>query len=109
MSPGFSAVIADHLEENIPMIMEGDFILPDFAAYVASERVEAVFIHEPCKNQIMQNYPHREVEGLQEYRAEISHLHGNMLVDKCAKYGIAATPSRPWDDLLERVKEYLQR
>jgi len=108
LSPGLSAVVKDHVEENIPMIMEGDFILPEFVASVASERVKSVFIHEPSKEQIMQNFLAREGDE-QEFRAEISHSFGRWLADECSKHSIATFEARPWESLLDRVAGYVQK
>jgi len=102
LSPGLAAVINDHLTENIPMILEGDFILPEFAASLKNPRVASVFIHEPCGEQILQNYMAREGE-LQQFRANVSHAHGNWLAESCIKHGIPIVQSRPWDNLAQRI------
>jgi len=101
--PGLAAVVADHLVENIPMILEGDFILPEFAATFRNPKIKSIFIHEPSKEQISQNYLAREGEGVQQFRAEVSHAYGNWLADSCEKLGIPVVTSRPWDNLIERI------
>jgi len=106
LSPGLSAVVKDHIEENIPMILEGDFILPEFVASVSSERVKSIFVHEPSKEQIMQNFLAREGDE-QEFRAEISHSFGRWLVDQCSKHGITTIEARPWDNLPNRTIKQL--
>lgn len=100
--PGLSAVINDHLGENIPMILEGDFILPELLESIKNPRVKAVFIHEQSREQILQNYLAREGE-LQEYRSDVSYLYGNWLAEDCAKRDIPAIESRPWGNLMKRV------
>jgi len=104
LTPGLAAVIDDHLAEDIPMILEGDFILPELAASFTSKnpRVKAIFMHEPSREQILQNYFTREA-SLQEFRADVSHAYGNWLVKECSKLGIPIVESRPWDTLIERV------
>lgn len=101
--PGLAAVIKDRLEENIPMILEGDFILPEPAASVGNPRVKSVFIHEPSREQILQNYLAREGE-LQPHRTDISHAFGNWLAEECAACGVPVIEARPWDNLAERVR-----
>lgn len=107
LSPGLQAVIQDHLEENIPMVLEGDFLLPQLAASVQGVRVKSLFIHEPKREQILQNYAAREGE-LQHYRADVSHAYGSWLREECAKYGIPVVEARPWDSLMERVQTCLK-
>ena len=100
--PGLIAVINDHIEENLPMILEGDFILPEFAANFSNPKVKSIFIHEPEREQILQNYLAREGK-LQQQRADISHSYGNWLAENCTKYGVAVIEARPWDTLVERI------
>ena len=100
--PGLAAVINDHLEENIPMILEGDFILPELTACFQSAKVKTVFIHEPSKEQILQNYLLREGET-QQYRAEVSYSYGTYLSRECTNFNIPIVESRPWNTLMERV------
>ena len=100
--PGLAAVINDHISENIPMILEGDFILPEFVASMRNERIKSVFIHEQSKEQIMQNYFQREGKQ-QTFRAEVSHTYGNWLAGECDIHDIPVLQSRPWDSLLERA------
>ncbi len=106
MIPGLTAVINDHLAENIPMILKGDFILPLLAVKVAHPKVKAVFVHEPEKDQIMRNYLAREGES-QPFRAEVSHAYGNWLAGNGRKLKVPVIESRPWDSVIERVKRAL--
>ena len=52
MAPGLSAVIANHLQTNTPLVLEGDFLLPRLAAqthFLAERndgRVRGLFLHE---------------------------------------------------------------
>ena len=100
--PGLTAVIEDHIEENIPMILEGDFILPELSAFFNTPRIKSAFLYEPSKEQILQNYLARE-GALQQYRTDVSHSYGNWLAESCSKYGVAVVESRPWKTLMERV------
>ena len=100
--PGLTAVVNDHLGENIPMILEGDFILPELPASFSSPRIKTLFVHEPSREQILQNYLAREGTH-QEHRADISYAFGNHLKESCEKHNIPIVESRPWDNLMERV------
>ncbi|MCL2565929.1 MAG: hypothetical protein FWE24_09015 [Defluviitaleaceae bacterium] len=102
LTPGLKAVIDDHIIENIPMVLEGDFILPELAVSFENPKIKTVFIHEPSKEQILQNFLARE-GTVQEYRADVSYQYGKRLVQECDKYDIITVESRPWDTLMGRV------
>lgn len=102
--PGLEAVIQNHLEANIPAIIEGDFILPELSASFNDSKVRSLFIHEPSRDQILNNYLEREKEsGPQHYRADVSFHYGNWLVSECKKYNIPVVESRPWNSVIERA------
>lgn len=103
---GLTAVINDHIESNTPMILEGDFILPELAASFKNPRVKSIFICESSQEQIMQNYLNREGD-MQDYRAQISYAYGNWLKENCLKYGLNIIESRPWDTRLTRAIDSL--
>jgi 2-phosphoglycerate kinase len=100
--PGLAAVIKDRMEEKIPMILEGDFILPELAAAFDNPRIKTIFVHEPSREQIYQNYLSREGTH-QAHRADISHAFGNWLKERCEEFNVPVFESRPWASLLERV------
>jgi len=105
--PGLTAVIKDHIDEGIPMILEGDFILPELAKAFDNPQIKSVFIYEPSQEQILQNYLAREGQ-LQPYRADVSHAYGKWLMESCIKHGVFIAESRPWDTLMERVYELVK-
>jgi 2-phosphoglycerate kinase len=105
--PGLTAVINDHIEENIPMVLEGDFILPELVASFQNPRIKSVFIYEPSRDQILQNYLTREGEH-QQFRADSSYSYGRWLVENCTKLGIPVVESRPWDTLVKRTIDILK-
>jgi len=107
LTPGLNAVVSNHLEAESPMILEGDFILPELAASIASKRVKSVFIHEPDREQILLNY--KEREGIvQQYRTNVSFAYGNWLAGQCSKLGVPVILSQPWDNLMDRVIDILK-
>src|SRR6266571_4324069 len=115
MTPALEAVIADHLETKVPIVLEGDFIAPMLAAQPSfggqpnADRVRAVFLYEPDEAQILDNFSQREPDsGIQAKRARVSWLQGQWLQQECARLGIAALPARPWETLFERVHEALR-
>jgi 2-phosphoglycerate kinase len=96
-----------HIEDKIPIIIEGDFIHPELTSSFDNPEIKVIFVREPDKNQIVQNYLDREGGDLQEYRADISISYGEWQVDKCKKLGIKMVESRPWNAGLHRAIESL--
>ena len=105
--PGLIAVIKDHRIENIPMILEGDFILPELSKSFEDPRIKSFFLYEPSKEQILQNFLKRDNE-IQQYRADVSHYFGNWLAKTCRNLNIPVIESQPWDSLMDRVIESMK-
>jgi 2-phosphoglycerate kinase len=110
MLPGLEAVIANHLESNTPIILEGDFILPVLATQAAFGdipnigRVKAVFLIELDEDQLRRNYLQREPDsGDQSKRARVSWLYGQWLTGEAQRCGVPIVQPRPWHDVFERV------
>jgi 2-phosphoglycerate kinase len=110
MAPALTAVIANHLETQMSIVLEGDFILPalvtqpDFVGMVNDGNVRALFLYESDLAQIVANFLLREPEhGPQHKRAEVSWLYGQWLKAEAERYNIPALPARPWDTLFDRV------
>jgi 2-phosphoglycerate kinase len=106
--PAIKAIVDRHLEDNVPVIIEGDFIYPEFTLSFNNTKVKSIFVIESDKNQIIQNYFVREGGELQNYRAEISIEYGRWLKNECKKMGINFIESRPWNNILERVIEEIK-
>ena len=103
--PALKAIAENHIESGVPVIIEGDFINPEFTVSFDNPRVKSFFVKESDKNQILQNYLAREGGEPQDYRAEISVAYDNRLSDICEKSGIRMIEARPWDTAVKRVIE----
>lgn len=110
LAPGITAVIANHLDTQTPLVLEGDFLLPELLARQeeakapTTDRVRGVFLYEPDERQLLQNFAGREPEaGEQTKRAHVSWLYGQWLKAECERLGVAAIPARPWETLLDRI------
>jgi 2-phosphoglycerate kinase len=102
LSPLIAAVIANHVETQTPIVLEGDYLLPEVLAQT-TDRVAEVFLYEPEEAQLLRNFALREPGGDQVKRARVSWLFGQWLRDECGRFGLIAMPSRPWDTLLRRI------
>lgn len=107
MIPVLKGLVSRHIDDKLPIIIEGDFINPEFTKSFRSPEVKSIFVQESDKNQILQNYLSREGGDLQHYRAEISIAYGKWIADSCNENGIKMIESRPWDTALTRVIERL--
>ncbi len=110
MAVGLEAVIANHLDGQGPVLLEGDFISPTLAAQASfgglanAGRVRAIFLMEDDEQQLLANFLQREpAGGPQAKRARVSWLYGQHLKAECARLGLAALPARPWETVFERV------
>jgi hypothetical protein len=110
MAPALAAVVANHLETQTPIVLEGDFILPalaaqtDFVGIPNNGAVRGVFLYEPEQEQLLANYLMREPNsGPQHKRAEVSWLYGQWLKREAERCGVPALPARPWDSVFDRI------
>jgi 2-phosphoglycerate kinase len=110
IASGLDAVIANHLEEQTPVVLEGDFIHPALAAQKTfsgisnNGQVRAVFLYEDDEQQLLANFLQREPEsGPQVVRARVSWLYGQWLKQEAQRYNLPVLPARPWDTIFERM------
>jgi len=107
IAPVLKELANRHIEDKLPIIIEGDFISPEFTASFNNPEIKSIFMKESDKNQILRNYLSREGGDLQNYRADISVAYGDCLSDTCGKSGIKMIDSRPWSTALSRAIESL--
>ncbi|MFP3387177.1 hypothetical protein [Brevibacillus sp. SIMBA_040] len=107
MGPVLKELANRHIEDKLPIIIEGDFIYPEFTVSFNNPEVKSIFVQESDKNQILQNYLSREDGELQQYRAEISISYGDWIADTCRRNGIELIESRPWNTALSRALKCL--
>ena len=101
--PAIAAVIRNHIETRMPVVLEGDYLLP--ANVLASgPRTRALFLVEDDQAQIVANLRAREPSVVtQDKRARVSVLHGQWLRAESARYGLPVLAPRPFETLLERA------
>jgi 2-phosphoglycerate kinase len=103
LASGLRRVIDNHLEERTPVVLEGDYLLPELLR-PGDERVRAVFLHEPDGARIAANLLEREPDaGPQDKRARVSWLFGRWLRDDAERRGIPVLEARPWETLFDRA------
>jgi 2-phosphoglycerate kinase len=114
LEPALAAVVGNHLETDMPVVIEGDFLRPEFTILdrygdePADKRVRAVFVVEPDVDQIVANYTAREPHnGDQRKRAEVSVAWSRWLEAEAARHGVRTVSARPWHDIIARTEAAL--
>ena len=111
LHPAAEAVVRNHLETEVPIVLEGDYLLPRlvsqarFGSAAAAGRVRGAFLFEPDEEQISANLSRREpAGGDMTVRAHVSWMLGEALRLECHRVGVPALTARPWATLLDRVR-----
>ena len=114
LAPALEAVIANHLESDVPLVLEGDYILPalatqaEYGGIPTNGRVRGLFLHEEEEAQFVQNYLQREpAAGPQAGRARVSWLFSQWLQQQALEMGCEVVPARPWANSFERILKLL--
>lgn len=103
LQPAFAAVIADHLDENNPTVLEGDYLLPSLLNGHRGEIV-GVLLVEPESATLQANYEAREPDDDHRFRSKVSMLLGRAFTRMANTAGMPVIPARPWDDAVARVE-----
>lgn len=103
IAPALRAVVQNHLEGDVPIIIEGDFLHPELAASFEDARVKAFFVREADEQQMIRNYAAREGGEAQDFRAAISVAYGEWIADACVRLGLPLLEARPWDSVVDRA------
>lgn len=114
LSPAAEAVVANHLDTDVPVVLEGDYLLPGlltqpvFGDRRSAGRVRGLFLVEPDEEQIAVNLRTREPRGGDmTKRARVSRLRGEALRRECERLDVPALNARPWSTLVDRVRAAL--
>jgi 2-phosphoglycerate kinase len=120
VSYALEIVIANHVATAIPLILEGDTIVPELAAkrvfanLTVGNQVRSVFLVESDEVAIMHNVLERG-RGVEQLTSEqlqrhvrFSWLYGQWIEREARKYGLAIITAQPRETLVRRILETLQ-
>ncbi|GAA0210836.1 hypothetical protein GCM10010492_05750 [Saccharothrix mutabilis subsp. mutabilis] len=108
LEPALAAVIENHLDTDLPLVLEGDYLLPEFCAKWGPE-VRSVLVHEPEAGQLERNYLIREPSsGTQRKRAHDSAQYAAWLAAEAGRHGVPLLTARPWSTALDRLADALR-
>ena len=115
LSAPLEVVIENHVDQAIPIVIDGDGILPSLLSrppvVERAGAVRAVFLVEPEESAILANMPARgrHIEGMtqKELRneAHTKWLYGQWLAREATRYNLRVMEPRPWETLVERLIE----
>jgi len=109
IAPGIRAVIADHLEFDAPVVLEGDYLVPELVSEFG-DAVRGVVLHEPDTDRNAANIQVREpAPDGNAFRAMVSAEIGRRLANRARWAGVPVLSPRPWTDGLDRVIDALSR
>jgi len=120
MSYALEIVVAHHVATHTPLILEGDGIVPAFAAqpvfdgWDVGNSVRAVFLIEADEQQLFRSASKRGrgFEDLspnqQDKSVRRSWLYGQWLAREAARFGVPVVTSQPWETLEERVVKIIE-
>lgn len=108
LEEALALVVGNHLETRMPVILEGDFILPSLAGRArygdepSDLQVRALFLYEEDEAQLAWNL--RQRYGQEERRrARTSWLVSEWLRAEAERLELPTIPARPWETVLERA------
>jgi 2-phosphoglycerate kinase len=115
VSPSIEVVVENHIDQTIPIVIEGDGILPSLLdrppvrMRATHGRIRAVFVIEPDEGALLANMRARERRiahwSEEELRldARAMWLYGRWLAEEARRYAAPVVESRPWDTLVDRI------
>lgn len=113
MAEPLTYVIANHLNNGAPIVLEGDFVLPSLAVeesydgIPAAGRVRAFILFEDEEAQIDRNFLAREGEP-QGVRVRASWRYSEWLRQEATRLGVPTLAARPWETVVERALALLK-
>jgi hypothetical protein len=100
--PALRAVVADHIEFDAPVVLEGDYLVPELAVGFGAA-VRAVVLDETDVDRITANLGGREPGADHGFRAGVSLEVGARLAARAHDVGVPVVPAWPWRDGVDRV------
>jgi 2-phosphoglycerate kinase len=119
-SAAAEAVVAHHLSQNQPVVIEGDGILPrmaagtHFAGRESAGSVRAIFLVEPREEEVLAAFQARGPRGdpvdepTLRTQARVSWLFGQWLQQEALTLGLAVVAARPYERVAARLEKELR-
>lgn len=114
LEDALALVIGNHIETRMPIVLEGDFILPSlgvrrrYGDQEANGQIRAIFLYEQDERQMTHNFRQRYGHD-QSQRAHISWCVSEWLRADACRLGLPTIPARPWNTVLDRAIAAIDR
>ena len=118
LSAPLEVVIENHVDQRIPVVIEGDGILPSLLSRPSvverAALVRTVFLVEPDESEVLGSvlargrYPEGMTQAELRNEARAKWLYGQWLASEAARRDLPVMQPRPWDTLVERLLEHLE-
>ncbi|MDQ6908311.1 MAG: hypothetical protein M3176_15925 [Chloroflexota bacterium] len=115
MSPAIEVVIENHIDQNVPVVIEGDGILPSLLRRESVQlratggQIRAIFVVEPDEEAILANITARGwgMTGWSDVElqtdARVKWLYGQWLANEAVCFDLPVLEPRPWNTFIERL------
>lgn len=112
VAPAIEVVIENHVDQRIPVVIEGDGILPSLferdsvRARATNGCVRAVYLTESDADALYANLVARGADGWRgdlRWYARRSVAYGEWLRAEAERRGLPTVPARPWETLVDRI------
>jgi 2-phosphoglycerate kinase len=112
VAPAIEVVIENHVDQRMPVVIEGDGILPSLLeresvrTRATHGRIRAVYLAEPDPDALHANLVARGADTWREdlhWYARRSAAYGEWLRAEAERRGLPVVPARPWDTLVDRI------
>ena len=110
LAPALEVVIENHVDQALPIIIEGDGVLPSLMSrppvLERAEVIRAAFLVEPYEPEILRNMLARSRAVVGRSQDELRNqargrwLFGQWLVQEAMRYDLPVVEPRPWDTLV---------
>jgi 2-phosphoglycerate kinase len=118
-SDALESIVASHLSQNQPLVIEGDGLLPrmaagtHFAGRESGGAVRAIFLVEPREEEVLAAFQARGSrgapvdEGTLRVQARVAWRYGQWLQQEALTLGLPVVAARPYDRLVARLEREL--
>jgi 2-phosphoglycerate kinase len=109
LAPAVEVVIENHIDEHIPVVIEGDAILPSLLERASVDkratngRIRAVFLYEPNEDALLANMQARGRGLSVRAHAQKNLQYGKWLQREAEQRGLPTVTARPWGTLANRI------
>jgi 2-phosphoglycerate kinase len=120
VSAALEIVVAHHASEGLPVVIEGDGLLPrmaagtHFAGHEAGGAVRAIYLVEPSEDALVEAFLARGSRGAPvseptlRTQARVAWRYGQWLQEEALTLGLPVVASRPYERLLARLEKELR-